>query len=216
MADLGDFGVDVDDPDEQESDDESEASSNPEYRTGRCRAITFQGNRCSGSVAGRNISDDDPDLCHMHDIKHSVRTIDDSPVDLIEATSRKFFDNLDDLDVDADRIRMAVHAIHGLEDMPITVSEKGVVLPHRHAAADKLVIRSPTTTVQSRFRGDQNVRPNPFPIVGRKEWEDEEPGSEELRNPKCLTSDQNSSECSIGLKIFGHEQEWYPVQFRVD
>lgn len=214
MTDLGDFGVDVDEPEEQETDDKPEKSSNPEYRTGRCRAITVGGDRCSGSIAGRNISDDDPGLCHMHDIQHRVRTIDDTPMSLIEATSRTPWDRLDELDVNADRIRMAVHAIHGLEDMPIVVSEEGVSLPHRHAAADKLVIRTPAMTVQSMFPGDQNVRPNPFPSVGRKEWEDVEPDSEELRNSKCLTSDQNTEQFSIGLKIFGREQEWYPVRFR--
>ena len=216
MTDLGDFGFDVGEPEEERENDKNEpetGSSNPKYRTGRCRALTTDGTRCSSAIAGENISDDAPDLCHMHESQSIVRTIDADPVTLIEGTSRTMFDNLDDLDVDEQLIREAAHAIHGLDDMPITVTDEGVILPYRFARASKLVIRTPTKTVQMTSRGeDRAVESLHFVVADRDDWDVEE-GTAQIRNERCLPSQSPSDQYSIGLKIFGHEQEWYPVEF---
>lgn len=220
MTDLSDFGGGLDresyNREHYEEDDDDSGSSNPEYRTGRCRGITVQGDRCSGSVAGSNIGDDDPDLCHMHGNATSVYTIDDTPMSLIEATSRTPWDRLDERDVDHRRIRQAVHLIHGLEDMPIKVTDNEVILPYRYARTSKMVIRAPTTTVKMTTQGKGwDVERLECPVVDRDNWDRAYLGGEEqsreIRNPECLPEKGEVDGFSIGLKIFGDEQEWYPV-----
>lgn len=112
-TDLSDFGAGLEDVDsvdhyQHEQDDDTSGTGygkSHSYHLGRCRAITTDGQRCRSPCNGVST-----DTCHTHRGDDRV-TIDSPSVALIEATSRTLWENLDDLDVDADRIRDAVQEV---------------------------------------------------------------------------------------------------------
>ena len=213
MTDLSDFdgGIDSATTETNETSEATRAQSE-EYQHGRCRAIAQNHGRRCQSPAG-----EDADLCHHHAHDHSPVTIDSGPVDLIEWTSRTLFDDLDQLDVDHDLIRAAVHNLVGLEDEPLTVSEDGLWLPVRHREAGRLIIRSPTATVES-YRKGSEPRPPVFPSLTAPHWDqdylDGEGRTAKIRNEECLPGEDETPK--VGLLIEGEGQQWFPLEIVED
>lgn len=214
MTDLSEFGVDVE---AEESTEDTESSSTTgygdshQYRRGRCRAIAGGTRRCRSPCS-------DGDLCHTHGLEDDPLTIDSSPVRLV-----RWLGNVDgrsarcralkgDGELDVDLIRTALHGLVGLEDEPLTVTEDGIHLPTRFAAASRLIIRTPTKTVDSRLKGDWDQR-KLEPVVTVDDWDGDylegEGRTAEVRNEKCLPDGDGPM---VGLKIEGEDQRWFPVE----
>lgn len=203
MTDLTTFGVEVDEP---EDNDETSSGGNSydagrDYRMPRCRGITTDGVRCRSPC-----SDLETELCHTHEMAHDPVTIDDHPVRLIEATARIRFEDLDERDVNAGLIRTAVHNLVGLEDEPLTVSEDGLWLPRKYAEAEKqLIIRTPWGTTNS----VTGPRDRVYSTVGPDDWDVSEDRPESARNDECL---EGENAPLVGLKLENEEQRWLPVE----
>jgi len=214
VTDLSEFGVDVE---AEESTEDTESSSTTgygdshQYRRGRCRAIAGGTRRCRSPCS-------DGDLCHTHGLEDDPLTIDSSPVRLV-----RWLGNVDgrsarcralkgDGELDVDLIRTALHGLVGLEDEPLTVTEDGIHLPTRFAAASRLIIRTPTKTVDSRLKGDWDQR-KLEPVVTVDDWDGDylegEGRTAEVRNEKCLPDGDGPM---VGLKIEGEDQRWFPVE----
>jgi hypothetical protein len=104
MSDLSDFGggVEMAEVDDTSTDQDGGFGDGQTYtyRHGRCRAITTDGARCKSPKGFRE------PLCHTHQMQHDAVTIDDGPVELIEATTRTIWRNFEN-----DRVREAVREV---------------------------------------------------------------------------------------------------------
>lgn len=80
MTDLGDFGVDVPEADEDAEEQVNHRSGAWPYRRARCRGLTNDGTRC------RKTQQDGEDLCFNHGMQCYV-SIDSPPRDLIRWTT---------------------------------------------------------------------------------------------------------------------------------
>lgn len=92
MSDLSDFGggIEAEATDQPaDADDGGFGSGKYSYRTGRCKAITNDGQRCSAPTGYGK------DCCHTHQISERAVTIDDGPRELIEATTRTLWRNFE-------------------------------------------------------------------------------------------------------------------------
>lgn len=211
MTNLADFGAGIDEPD-LECEPEPEPETQRVYNHGRCRALSMTENRrCR---AGASSMGDDDTLCGVHERQDNVVTIDDDPVTLIEWTARKWFDDLGEHDVDADLIRAAVHNLVGLEDEPLPVYDEGMWLPVHYRQASRLIIRTPTKTVDSTLTGVE--RKAISAVVSPGDWDpdylDGEGRTARIRNERCLPGEDGQP--MVGLKIVGEEQRWLPVAVR--
>ena len=158
-------------------------------RSARCRAIKGDGERCENgcgpleSFCGTHEDVDDPDTV----------------------------DELEDDELDVDLIRSALHGLVGLEDEPLSVTEDGLWLPKRFAAASRLIVRTPTKTVDSRLKGDWDQRRLATGITV-DDWDsdylDGEGRTAKIRNEKCLPDGDGPK---VGLMIEGEDQRWFPV-----
>ncbi|UHQ96414.1 hypothetical protein [Natrinema halophilum] len=212
MTDLSQFGGGIDRPeieDEDDSDSETDSSNRP-YANVRCRGITTEGRRCAAPASNMWGGES---LCGVHSGSNSSVTIDSDPISLIEATSRKLFMNLGDLDVDEELIRGAIHNIHGLEERPLPVYEAGLWLPEQFAKARRLIIRTPTSTIDPRLGGSKS-RHRIFSAVRAGQWDPDylegEGRTAKIRNEECLPGEDGTPR--VGLKIAGEEQRWFPVE----
>lgn len=209
MTDLSHFGGGIE---QAETDDEGSESSDSRYKysAGRCRGITNDGDRCRGSAS-------EGDLCYYHDLEQDPVTIDSDPIMLIEWTSRTMFENFDQLDVDHDRIRAALHNIVGLTDRALPVYDEGIWLPQRYAEADRLIVRAPTKTADSRRTGDE-PRHRISPLARAGDWDPDylegEGRTAEIGNEECLPGEDDTP--LVGLKIAGETQRWFPVEIEED
>lgn len=206
-ADLSEYVDGIESDETGASDDPDEGGSNAfgqdrSYTHGRCRAITTEGRRCRSGC-----SEPTDDCCQTHNGPARTITIDDHPVDLIEQTSRTLWRNVEDLDVDHERITEALHARVGLEERPLPVYEDGVWLPWRFAAAKQLIIRVPRTTIVSNLH--QTARPRIYPMVDLGDWGGATLRSGTIRNEECVPCDEHGQQ--IGLKVRGGDQHWFDV-----
>lgn len=116
MSDLGDFGVNVQQPVDEDPVTEEETESSREYRNGRCPAISVgERRRCRAPVS--RMKEAEP-FCGTHGRQHDPWTIDGPAEKLILITGRIDAMSLDELDqdevgFDLDRIRDAVAAVGG-------------------------------------------------------------------------------------------------------
>jgi len=98
-----------------------------------------------------------------------------------------------------------------LEDEPLSVTEDGLWLPKRFAAASRLIVRTPTKTVDSRLKGDWDQRRLATGITV-DDWDsdylDGEGRTAKIRNEKCLPDGDGPK---VGLMIEGEDQRWFPV-----
>jgi len=107
--DLSDFGGGVeaaetdDAPTDQDGGFGDDQTYN--YRHGRCRAITTDGARCKSPKGFRE------PLCHTHQMQHDAVTINDEPIELIEAKTRTIWRNFEN-----ERVRAAVRDVSGSGD----------------------------------------------------------------------------------------------------
>jgi len=150
------------------------------------------------------------DLCATHDRQHDPVTIHDGAKRLIEATSRQLWRKLE---FEHDRQRRLLHRLVGLEDEPLRASEDGLWLPERFRAADRLIIRAPTATVDSHCPGD-NARDAVFGSVRASHWGpdylDGVGRTAQLRNEECLPTEDRPPR--VGLLIEGGRQWWFPIE----
>lgn len=98
----------------------------------------------------------------------------------------------------------------------LTVSEDGLWLPAEFAAASRLIIRTPTKTVDWRAKGEDANR-RVHPSVTPADWDPDylkgEGRTAEIRNDECLPGDDGVSR--VGLLIAGTgEQHWFPVDIQ--
>lgn len=213
MTDLSQFGGGIEQPETDDEIGESDrTSSDRAYKNARCRGITNDGHRCAAPASHMWGAES---LCGVHSGSNSRVTIDSDPISLIEATSRKLFMNLGDLDVDEDLIRQAVHNIYGLEERALPVYEDGIWLPRQYCEADHIIVRAPAKTGESRLRG--NVpRSRISPIVSAGDWDSDylegEGRTAAIRNEECLPGEDGTPQ--VGLKIAGKEQRWFPVEIK--
>lgn len=219
MTDLSDFGVDVEDPASNEPAEASDdASTSRQYRNGRCPAITTDGRRrCAAPVSRMKDADG---YCGTHGRQHDPWSIHSDPETLILLTGRIDALSLSDVapeavDFDLDAVRNAVHAIHGLEERPLTVTEDGLELPQRFAEASRLIVRTPVKTVDSRLKGEYNQR-QLVQTVRPGDWDpdylDGEGRTAEIRNDECLPGEDSPPK--VGLLVEGGEQHWFPVDIQ--
>lgn len=200
MSDLSAFGGGIDQPDTDDTADE-QTESRYKYSAGRCRAIKkTSGERCRGSAS-------EGDLCYYHDQDDDPVTIDSDPITLIEWTSRTLFENFDELDVDHERIRAALHGAVGLEDEPLPVYDEGIWLPARYREADAIVLRAPAITINTM---DTPPRRPIFSLVDADDWIVHD--DRRVRNERCLPGEDDTP--TVGLKIHGEDQRWFPVDIQ--
>jgi len=159
-------------------------------RSARCRAIKGNVDRCENGCGPLEY------FCGTHEDVDDPETIDE----------------LDNGELDVDLIRSALHGLVGLEDEPLTVTEDGIHLPTRFAAASRLIIRTPTKTVDSRLKGEWDQR-KLEPAITVADWDpdylDGEGRTAEVRNDECLPDGDGPK---VGLKIEGEDQRWFPVE----
>jgi hypothetical protein len=152
----------------------------------------------------------DDGLCGVHRRQHDPVTIHDGPKRLIEATSRQLWRKCE---FEHDRQRRLLHRLVGLEDEPLRASEDGLWLPERFRAADRLIIRAPTATVDSHCPGD-NARDPVFGSVRAGHWDpdylDGVGRTAQLRNEECLPTEDRPPR--VGLLIEGGRQWWFPIE----
>jgi hypothetical protein len=88
MTDLGDFGVDIHEPkNEDEPGEDSNSSSRRSYPNGRCPAINVgDRQRCSSPVSRMNTADG---FCGTHGRQYESWTIHDTPTWLIKVTGSR-------------------------------------------------------------------------------------------------------------------------------
>ncbi|MDF9748393.1 hypothetical protein [Natrinema salsiterrestre] len=205
MSDLSQFGGGIEQS-ETGTEEGDSSDSRYKYKAGRCRGITNDGDRCRASAS-------EGDLCYNHDLDDHCVTIDSDAITLIEWTSRTKFENLEDLDVDEDLIREAVHNVVGLRGRPLPVYEEGIWLPQRFCEADQLIVRTPAKTTDSRRTGDEPQR-RISSLATADDWDPDylvgEGRTAEIRNEECLPGEDGVPK--IGLKIAGEEQRWFPVE----
>lgn len=222
MADLSEFGAGLENVETNESrsnekeEEEEEAPSSTgkscsqrrSYPNGRCRGIsTGERRRCRSP----QLKASGTGLCNHHHFRHQSITIDDDPIKLIQYTSGTQFEDLADRDgLDFLQIQEALHAAIGLENHPIRVREDGVVLPRKYATADRIIMRAPTKTVDSRIRGtDTYVHSAIRAADYDSAYLDGDGRTVRIRNEACL---EGALAPKIGLKIPTEPQEWYPVE----
>lgn len=221
MTDLSDFGVDVGDASSSESSetsDDATTTTSRQYRNGRCLAITTTGRRrCASPISRMNAAGE---YCGTHGRQHDPWSIHDDPETLILVTGGIDALSLSDVDAsevdfDLEAVRDAVHAIHGLEDEPLTVTAEGLELPERFAEASRLIVRTPAKTVDSRLKGDADrskVVQSVYPGDWDPDYLDGEGRTAKIRNDECLPGE--GSPPKVGLLIAGGEQHWFPVEIQ--
>ena len=207
MTDLSAFGGGVDRSDTETADaSESSVARTRSYPNGRCPGVTTEGLRCAAHAP----EPDDTDRCHTHRNQYDPVTIHDGPKQLIEATSRTQWKNLEFKDK---RQRAILHRLVGIESEPLPVSEAGLWLPERFRNADRLIIRAPTATVDSRISGEE-PRDAKFGSVRAAHWDpvylNDEGRMARIRNEGCLPTEDRPPR--VGLLIEGGQQWWFPIE----
>ena len=97
-----------------------------------------------------------------------------------------------------------------LEDEPLSVTEDGLWLPKRYAAAPCLIVRTPTKKVEYRLQGDWDQRRLAIGITV-DDWDSDlfdGVRTAKIRNKKCLPDGDGPM---VGLMIEGEDQRWFPV-----
>jgi len=94
----------------------------------------------------------------------------------------------------------------------LTVSDDGLWLPSTFAEASRLIIRTPTKTVDFRAKGSE-VNRRIHPSVTAADWAEDylagENRTAKIRNERCLPGDDGQP--MVGLLIEGGEQHWLAV-----
>lgn len=100
------------------------------------------------------------------------------------------------------------------EDEPLTITDDGMELPEKFAEASRLIIRTPTKTVDSRLQGN-NTQRQMASMVRPKDYDPNylsgDGRTAEIRNEECLPGD---GVYRVGLLIAGGEQHWFPVEIQ--
>lgn len=212
MTNLSDFGGGVTDlaEDDDTAEEKSGYGHDREYRKGRCRAISRSTNRRCRSPAGHGVDDN---YC-----ANGSHNRPDGPllsIELEDAVDRTelMIRESDNDDLDADLVRLALHAAVGIEDQPLTVTEEeGLWLPARFGDVGRLIVRSPVSTHDYRCedgigRSVETVRPGHWD----PDYLDGAGRTARIRNEECLPGDDGQPQ--VGLLVPGGQQHWFPVEF---
>lgn len=88
-----------------------------------------------------------------------------------------------------------------IQQKTLTVDSDGLELPEKYQTDRGFVIRTPRVTINSHSGTKEPV----FGAIRVRDWNPTDPDG--VRNPKGL---ENGG--MVGLKIYGEDQEWYPVE----